>query len=275
MARLRERLGLVPPPKLRMDEVSGRLRMAAWNLLYSIFLRHTNALADRTKQIVDDLGWDQSNFSYNAGTLVDHLKSQLFGVDSWDFYETLDIIARGYAGLNPQGIGDYWGAWNKVLTDEGAAFRFINGELVPITNAAEIQEIERALASPLQSVRQHIDTALAKLAERPEADVRNAIKEAISAVEGALKVTTGLSKGDLADALPKFESQYGALHGAFRLGIEKFYAFTSDEKGIRHALLEQGVRVDLDDARFMVIACSALSNFLVARAAVKGWRPAS
>jgi len=230
MARLRERLGMLPPPKLRMDEVSDRLRMAAWSRLYGIFLSNTTVMQGRTKQIVDELGWDQSNFISNAGTLVDQLKGQLFKLHSWDFYETLDIIARGYVGLCPQGVGDYWGAWNKVLTDEGAAFRFINGELVPLTNEAEIQEIGRALSSPLQTVREHIDTALAKLAERPEADVRNAIKEAISAVEGALKVTTGLSKGDLPDALPKFESKFGALHGAFRIGIEKFYAFTSTRR---------------------------------------------
>jgi hypothetical protein len=103
--------------------------------------------------------------------------------------------------------------------------------------------------------------------------VRNAIKEAISAVEGALKVTTGREKGDLRDALPEFEAKYGQLHKAFRGAIEKLYAYTSDEKGVRHSLLEDDAKVDLDDARFMVVACSALCNFLVARAAAKGWAP--
>jgi hypothetical protein len=81
-------------------------------------------------------------------------------------------------------------------------------------------------------VREHISTALDKFSERPEADVRNAIKEAISAMESALKVTTGRTKGDLRDALPDFERKFGALHPAFRGALEKLYAFTSDEKGV-------------------------------------------
>ena len=74
-------------------------------------------------------------------------------------------------------------------------------------------------------------------------------------------------------ALPIFEQKSGSLRGAFRDCIEKLYGYTSDEKGIRHALLEKDAKVDLGDARFMVIACSALSNFLVARATSKGWAP--
>jgi hypothetical protein len=272
MTRLRERLGMVPPPRLRVDEVSPRLRTAAWNLLYEIYLSHTQAMQGRVKGIVEELGLDLSQYYGNQGILVEHIKGQFRGLGSWEFYEVLDVVARGFAGLAPQGR-DYWKAWNKVLIDEGGAFRFVNGELVPVTNEAEIREIETALKSPLQTVREHIDTALKKLAERPEPDVRNAIKEAISAVEGTLKVTTGRAKGDLTDALPEFEARFGVVHGAFRVGIEKFYAFTSDEKGIRHSLLEADVKVDLDDARFMVIACSALCNFLVARAAARGWAP--
>jgi len=270
--RLRERLGMTPPPKLRMDEISDRLRMAVWNTLYTLYINHMGTMGHRAATLTHSLRWDVAAFGHNLGALVDRLKHEFLSeAKSWEFYETLDIVARGFAGLPGLSGDGYWRMWNDVLSDDGAAFRFVNSELVPLTNEAEIAEVEMALRSPLQTVREHIDTALKKLAERPEPDVRNAIKEAISAVEGALKVTTGRTKGDLGDALPDFEVRYGALHGAFRGAIEKLYAFTSDEKGVRHSLLDAGAKVDLDDARFMVVACSALSNFLVARASVKGW----
>jgi len=257
-----------------MDQVSERLRIAVWNMLFQVFLSNTNAVNGRVKAIVDELRWDQAEFwAGGSGRLVDRLKVEfLTSAQSWDFYDTLDAVARGLSGLHATGETDYWAMWNKPLIEERAAFRFVSGQLVPLTNEAEIAEVECALRSPLQSVREHIETALGKLAERPTPDVRNAIKESISAVEAALKVTTGRSQGDLAKALPDFETKFGELHPAFRMGIEKLYAYTNDEKGLRHSLLEAGAKVDGDDAQFMLIACSALSNFLIARASTKGWK---
>jgi len=44
------------------------------------------------------------------------------------------------------------------------------------------------------------------------------------------------------------------------------YGYTSDEKGIRHSLLEQSAKVHEEDARFMIVACSAFLNFLIVKA---------
>ena len=51
------------------------------------------------------------------------------------------------------------------------------------------------------------------------------------------------------------------LHSAFRGALEKMYGYTSDARGIRHALREEPT-LDSDDARFMLVSCSAFVNYL-------------
>ena len=48
--------------------------------------------------------------------------------------------------------------------------------------------------------------------------------------------------------------------------FRKLYGYTSDEKGIRHSLLEETASVAEEDARFMIVACSAFLNLLIVKA---------
>jgi len=43
----------------------------------------------------------------------------------------------------------------------------------------------------------------------------------------------------------------------------------SDENGIRHAILEE-LNIGFDEAKFMLITCSALVNFIISKAAKNG-----
>jgi hypothetical protein len=46
-------------------------------------------------------------------------------------------------------------------------------------------------------------------------------------------------------------------------GIDKLYAYANGPEGIRHSLFEGAADVTVNDARFMLIACSAFSNYLI------------
>ena len=54
----------------------------------------------------------------------------------------------------------------------------------------------------------------------------------------------------------------GSLWGRF----VQLYGYTSDEDGIRHAILNDDAVVGLDEAKFFLVACSAFVNFLIAKA---------
>ncbi|WGS63939.1 hypothetical protein [Marinitoga aeolica] len=46
--------------------------------------------------------------------------------------------------------------------------------------------------------------------------------------------------------------------------MKKLYGYTSDEKGIRHALLEgESTNISFDEAKFMLVSCSAYVNYLI------------
>ena len=145
----------------------------------------------------------------------------------------------------------------------------MGGKLVEITAEAEVQAVEEALVQAKQSglggVHTHLDEALKKLSEKPEPDYRNAIKEAISAVESAARVISKKEKATLDDALITV-GQASPIHGALVEAFRKLYGFTSDEKGIRHSLLDQSATFDIEDARFFVVACSAFVNLLIVKA---------
>ena len=69
--------------------------------------------------------------------------------------------------------------------------------------------------------------------------------------------------GDFSKALAKLESKV-KIHGALKRGFSSIYGFTSDQEGIRHALLEAGApAVDETDSLFMIGACAAFVSYLI------------
>src|SRR5206468_3589043 len=90
---------------------------------------------------------------------------------------------------------------NQILEKEFSAYRFVGDKITPITSKEEISEINNAINSPLQSVNEHLNRALALLSDRENPDSRNSIKESISAVEAICQKITGKESATLGDAL--------------------------------------------------------------------------
>jgi len=57
------------------------------------------------------------------------------------------------------------------------------------------------------------------------------------------------------------------LHNALKTGFSAIYGYTSDAEGIRHALLDKS-DLKFDDAKFMLVACTAFVNYLIGKTAV-------
>ena len=142
-----------------------------------------------------------------------------------------------------------------------SAYRFVGYKLAPVTSEEEIAAVEQAMDQDVKfgPVVTHLQTALARLADRPSPDNRNSIKESISAVEAACQIITGDPNATLGEALKKI-----AVHRALGKGFSAIYGYTSDADGIRHALSDER-SVDADDAKFFLVACSAFINYLIAR----------
>lgn len=147
---------------------------------------------------------------------------------------------------------------NNILEEEVSAYRFINGKITPISNEIEMQEIENALKSPFKPIQIHIRQALELFSDRKNPDYRNSIKESMSAVEAICRLIVKDGKATLGDALEKVN----ITHPALKEGFKKIYGYTSDSEGIRHALSDESY-ISSEDAKFMLVACSAFINYLI------------
>jgi hypothetical protein len=159
--------------------------------------------------------------------------------------------------------------FNFIFEREVSGYRFIQGTLSAISDKSEIASIEEAVtkssSAGLENVRTHLESSLQLLGKKPKPDYRNSIKESISAVEAAAKKISGEHRGGL-DAALKELAKHAEIHKGLQSGFLKLYGYTSDEGGIRHAILEEK-NIGFDEAKFMLVACSAFVNFLVAKAA--------
>jgi hypothetical protein len=123
--------------------------------------------------------------------------------------------------------------------------------------------VQLTSANIFVGAREHLRVSVDLFAKKPQPDYRNSIKEAISAVESAAKVISGNPKATLGDALKAINDKM-TLHPALREAMNRLYGYTSDEGGIRHALLEES-NIDEAEAKFMIVACSAFVNLCVQR----------
>lgn len=159
---------------------------------------------------------------------------------------------------------------NQVLEAENSGYRFVGDVITPISSATELKEIEEALGVPdkLRPVAEHIDAALRLYADRENPDYRNSIKESISAVEALCRLVTEKPKATLGEALKALSSKV-RIHGAFKAAFEKLYGYTSDEEGIRHSLMTES-DVQSEDAKFMLVSCSAFVNYVIEKCSRAG-----
>ena len=72
----------------------------------------------------------------------------------------------------------------------------------------------------------------------------------------------------MGQALKLIKEKVG-LHSALEKGFSSIYGYTSDADGIRHAMIDDSA-CDFDDAKYMLVSCSAFINYLVMKAAKSG-----
>lgn len=161
-------------------------------------------------------------------------------------------------------VHEIYNGFNQLFEKEYVGYRFVAGEITPITNSLEIQEIEQACQIPFEGAHVQLQKALGFLSDREHPDYKNSIKESISAVESVCKVIANKPKAELGDALKALIAEGYPIQGALKTGILALYGYTCEAGGIRHAERETESTVTFEEAKFMMVTCSAIVNYLVA-----------
>lgn len=268
--RFSQRIGERPVHEaLQIQSMDSDLQNSIWNLLHDVYFcklaYYFSSSPSLTTTMVKNLWRDffkaqLDKLPRKGSDVLISLKEWFFEAEWFDVYDLLEFIVQLDPAIEDEA--------NNVLKREMSGYRFIERTLVPITNETELAEIDDAIqkssSSPLVGVNEHIHAALTKLADRKNPDYRNSIKESISAVEAIAGIISGSSSSTLGSALKVIETKVG-LHPALKRGFSAIYGYTSNEDGIRHALMESS-QCDFEDAKYMLVACSAFVNYLISKA---------
>lgn len=284
MVNFSERIGAVKANRnIQIDSINDELRNSLWNLFLDLYEhydeKYWKKVAEYTAKFFRKVPADEL-------PRRDHecrywLKEYFNSLSWYQVYDFLEFIVRNHVAMTRENLGYSVGytdhkvnkdkliRWcNFILEMELSGYRFISGILSPISDKTEVAEIEAAINSAekegLCGASEHIKTAIDLLGKKPKPDFRNAIKEAISAVESVSKQIAGSNSKGLKGALSEL-CKHTEIHDALKLGFLKLYGYSSNEDGIRHAILDQP-NVGFAEAKYMIVSCSAFVNFLIAKA---------
>lgn len=287
MLRFSQRMGLTPiRDALQKDSMDDALRHDLWNAVSKFYWTlaeidgpdavnpdkeslATMLYRDYFHLPLDDLPTSWSRFQRD-------MKSHFTSCEWYCVYDFVEFLAN-VSTIHPYAFERFAfiGECNAIMERELSAYRFVGTLIAPITSEQEIEAIEQAIATaetskPMNPIGIHLRQAVASLADRTAPDFRNSMKESISAVEALCKLITGDDKATLGKSLNQIETKrLVPMHPQVKAAFQSLYNYTSDAGGIRHALKDDP-DVELEDATFMLVTCSAFVNYMVEKARKAG-----
>jgi len=280
MVTFSQKHGFKPIKKvLQIKKMDDDLRNSLWNCIDMHFLKKFKGsymYSDDEARYFYEMFW----FHYfkkptdildsSVDNNRDSFRKYFFSCDWCEVYDVIQFIIEMpyYDGSDKMKKFIDW--CNDMLKREVAGWRVVGEVITPITSDEEIAEIEGAMVQTdlFQPVALHIKDAVKLLSDRESPNYRNSIKESISAVEAMSILITGKDKAKLGQALKRITEKVN-LHPALQQSFAKLYGYTSDADGIRHALLEVP-DLDIEDATFMLVSCSAFINYLKIKSSKAG-----
>lgn len=260
------------PGQLKTKELSQELRAVLWKVMYERLYscEQDCVLVAPWDEILEDEGVfhrhrmiDEYSFLFTERKTS--VKSLL---ERGDYLEVLGFIQ--YVLRHKLCPGDFPDEVERALRCGRGAYRVLDRTtIVPVASDHDAETIQRAFndleKEELQGARSHLRSAGSNLTD---GDYAASIRESIHSVESVVRVLT--SSRTLADALRVLEKQV-RIPGGLRAGFSSIYGYTSNEAGLRHALLDDPqAQVDEADALFMIGACTAFVSYLINKARAAG-----
>ncbi len=259
------------PGPLKLEELSQDARTRIWNLLYDYLQgsAKTNVfrvVAGGWERILINMHCDFDNLARDDweslfSTVRTSLRVKIENDPFNRVFDRVQFIMR-HGACPPNFVSDM----KRVFEDCGLAYAIDEGPpptILPVSTPEE----GTALLQSLRSLRDAgFVGSTSHLQEASECinrgDWVGGIRESIHAVESVARKIDPKSSRTLTDALKSIEKQ-GALHTGLREAFAKLYGYTSDEQGIRHALLDSSTaNVSIDEAVFMLGACASFASYL-------------
>jgi hypothetical protein len=265
------------PAILKWGEIDQRLRASLWNQIFLFLKDHIEHEAYTQK------GGDFLTPPAHDIMLREFVFRRHKFVSDWDEYfyreEFLEMWSTFFREQNYIEILDFVTFFvrdpdcpkkliqqtSRALDQPFSPYRLSESAktIFPVVGEEQTKSLERDLEEAFRSAfagsKSHLQTALQSLGN---GDHRATVRESIHAVESAIRDFTGDTNAVLSKALKSLVSEQ-SVHKALADAFDKLYAYSSDENGIRHALVfGDNEKVGLDEAVFFLSACTAFVGFL-------------
>ncbi len=270
------------PETLKLEELNKRARTQIWNLLFSHMeqstevgmhnryisgtwrdiLKSTHALYDN--RALDD--WNE-RFSAICSNLRNHIENDPFNL----VFDRLQFILRvkNCPMQFIRGLKRVFAACGLAYTIDESSPPTIFPVATPEEGMALLESMQILCQAGLAGSSSHLRNAANNINQQ---DWAGGVRESIHAVESVARKIDPKASRALKPALKSIEIQ-GALHPALKEAFTSLYGYTSDQQGIRHALLDSPqAKVGADEAVFMLGACASFASYLW-RKRVGGGKP--
>ncbi|MDE2970558.1 MAG: hypothetical protein OXT51_10775 [Chloroflexota bacterium] len=256
------------PQPLRLEELTREARVGIWNILYEAvdyelrgFESHPLWTPLFRAVYADFLHLPLDSWEGTRSILTGEVRNIIIHGDFNWVFDLLTFILRDTHCPYDLKLGmavifeKFQLAYSLDMSDPPTIYPVST----PEEGNALIQSLEDLSERGLVGAREHLRQAANCISQE---DWAGAIRESIHAVESvACQIAPGTKT--LGEAL-KVLKQSGLLeHPALEQGFDKIYGYTNDERGIRHALLDQSsADVGIDEALFMFGACASFASYL-------------
>lgn len=272
------------PSQLKLEELPDSARIRLWNLFHNSMKFKGSPprnYRDRTiKFYVDASIWrdillDLHCNYFSQPVLSESSKRRVYNEKSvtevfrpifnhGNFNKVFDLLTA--IMRNEKCPQDYINEVSKIFSSTRLAYFVVTDVPVTILPRATEQESESIINAFSDVDNLGFNGAKSHLRNAGEAINRHgwadSIRESISAVESVARQLDPNASKTLGPALNALKKEH-RLHPALERAFKGLYGYTSDESGIRHALLdEEAALVDSEEAIFMYGACASFVSYL-------------
>ena len=259
------------PGPLALEELSDDARRELWDVVFaSVGVRHMEeygSFLDDTWALIfetihrDFLKQPMDQYTSKPDTLETYRGFILYGLEFNKVFDLLQMIMR-----HPNCPPEFSAEVAEVFRRCRLAYVVDTNRPATILPAATMQEgetireaIQGFQAAGLQGAEAQLRKAAALI---NQGDWAGSVRESIHAVESVARQLDPAASSKLGPALTSLEKR-GHLHPALKEALSKLYGYTSDEKGIRHSLMDSPTSpVGRDEAVFMLGACASFASYL-------------
>lgn len=271
------------PKPLKLGELPSEARIQIWNVLYNLLNQSKNESPSRRRPSSAEKSW--ANVLRRVHAIHDNEPlddwnprfesiciSLRHRIENQDFNEVFDLIQYIMRDREcPENFVKYLQVTFKRCK---LAYAIDSGPpptIFPSVTAEEGQAIGASLQALAQAGLQGSASHLRNSAECVnKGDWAGSIRESIHAVESVARQIAPNEPDTLTQALNSVAG-YGSLHPKLKDALKELYWYSSDEQGIRHALLDQDkAKVGMDEAVFMLGACASFASYLWRKHAAGG-----